>query len=50
MLQIARESGGVEYRTLHLVDCTEIRLCRGSYSEVVEGTSDSMPQGPPAKK
>ena len=48
-LQSSREHGCVEYRTLHLKECTAIRLDRGSYSEVAETTSN-QPKEPPTKK
>ena len=51
-LQSSREHGCVEYRTLHLKECTVIRLDRGSYSEVAETTSNPVaePKEPPTKK
>ena len=39
LIQSSREHGCVEYRTLHLKECIEIRLDRGSYFEVNKAIS-----------
>ena len=52
-LQSSREHGCVEFRTLHLKECTELKLHRGSYSEVNEPAvvnPAAEPKEPPTKK